>query len=920
MSTTKYAFNVFTGNFDLVTDTISPSDITGGTPNTFAGFDSTGTLETIPRYTFNPDALHDFGMQFANTIDLAPDAGSANYFDVTSVHTDITPSITTVNQNPNIFSVTTNIDPTNIGNNINHVSVIDSFNTMSGSGTINEYFGMNLVLSIPNSGVITNYSGARVQFTAAAGSSIIDGSGIVVGMEADSSSSIGDGLVGIQVFGEMAAPIGTGGYEGVIVGPNLSNAMNFMSSFNSEVTFENGFASSGSVSIFNDQNEFQSGSSTQNYSSLELTPNFQVGSALNGYTGLYSGPQIDGIITTPSFRGIELGANIGPTTITHINDHIDIQTHPTYQANSTLDSYQGLSLGPTFTEGSGVHNAVGINLFMDMRGGITGNVGGYNANIDLGNGTAPVALNNFNEANYNTNFGANLTLTGYNGISVRANVQTGASITGDVILGDFAINNTIPVGGNATGVRIDMQNFQTAAMPQALNVNNGGTQLNANFDTGVYPTQSTGGPYGLNNIGGSFHVAAGHPITGGLFGIGNNLGIGVEIEDDVPVDTFGIRLGFIMNGFLTEIGAATGKTMDSLTFMGAGASNALLSSGTFDEINMFRVVGVLPGAGAIINNIYGYKVDPYLSAASPGNAWGVWVGDTNADNWFAKNVVIGGSTGHATSGAALDVTGDVGFRNFTAAGVVLNDAAGTLSTLPPGTSGNVLTSTGTAWVSAPAPGTAPTAPTAQVFNTGSGTYTRPTSPAPLYIKIKMIGGGGGGSGSGLAGSGTAGGTGGSSTFDTLTAGGGVGGTPNMGAGGAGGASTGGYLNMSGQVGGSFQFINILDASPPSISGGPGGNSAFFSGAGIFSSPVSGVGQDAQANSGGGGSGALANLAGVFAGTGGGGGGGLEAFISSPAATYAYSVGAGGGAGTGGSSGFTGGAGGSGLIIVEEYYQ
>jgi hypothetical protein len=42
-------------------------------------------------------------------------------------------------------------------------------------------------------------------------------------------------------------------------------------------------------------------------------------------------------------------------------------------------------------------------------------------------------------------------------------------------------------------------------------------------------------------------------------------------------------------------------------------------------------------------------------------------------------------------------------------------------------------------------------------------------------------------------------------------------------------------------------------------------------------------------------------------------------INQPAATYAYSVGAGGAGGNPGTSGFTGGAGGGGYIIVDEYY-
>lgn len=169
--------------------------------------------------------------------------------------------------------------------------------------------------------------------------------------------------------------------------------------------------------------------------------------------------------------------------------------------------------------------------------------------------------------------------------------------------------------------------------------------------------QSGGGPYGLNNIGGSLHIASGFPITGGNFGIGNNLGIGLLIEDDVPVDSSGLRLGFIMNGFLTQFGIAAGKTMDSVTFMGAGAQNAVLSTGTFDEVNMFRVLGLLPGSGAVVNNLYGYRIDTTLNAVGATNAWGFF-DDSGAENFFNKSIAIGTGTKKVTNAdVAIEVGG-----------------------------------------------------------------------------------------------------------------------------------------------------------------------------------------------------------------------------------------------------------------------
>jgi hypothetical protein len=65
---------------------------------------------------------------------------------------------------------------------------------------------------------------------------------------------------------------------------------------------------------------------------------------------------------------------------------------------------------------------------------------------------------------------------------------------------------------------------------------------------------------------------------------------------------------------------------------------------------------------------------------------------------------------------------------------------------------------------------------------------------------------------------------------------------------------------------------------------------------------------------------LISAIGTFNGGGAGGEGEYaEILINSPAATYTYSVGAGGTAPAAGTSGWAGGAGGAGYIIVDEYY-
>lgn len=198
-------------------------------------------------------------------------------------------------------------------------------------------------------------------------------------------------------------------------------------------------------------------------------------------------------------------------------------------------------------------------------------------------------------------------------------------------------------------------------------------------------------------------------------------------------------------------------------------------------------------------------------------------------------------------------------------------------------------------------------PTIQKFISGSGTYTTPTSPSPAYIKVKMVGGGGGG------GAGGAGSAGGATTFGTSLL------TANGGSAGGGGASG------SGGGGGGTASINA-PAFGIALQGASGGASP-TQGAGTFtvggmggSSPFGGAGGGGQgggnaavANTGSGGGGQGCSNANTC-GAGGGAGGYIEAIIQAPlAASYSYTVGSGG-------AGSNGNAGGSGVIIVEEYYQ
>jgi len=200
-----------------------------------------------------------------------------------------------------------------------------------------------------------------------------------------------------------------------------------------------------------------------------------------------------------------------------------------------------------------------------------------------------------------------------------------------------------------------------------------------------------------------------------------------------------------------------------------------------------------------------------------------------------------------------------------------------------GTSGNVLTSNGTAWVSqAAAAGGGDYI--MQVFTT-PGTYTKPANLKA--IKVTVIGGGGG-----------TGGAGGTTSFGSpafLSAtGGALAGPPSN----AGGSGSGGQLNASGGRG-----VSLPGCATYMIT--IGGGSAFG-----FGTTTTAVPPTPAAGLAYGGGGALG-------GAGGGGGGGAIEYIDAPAlpGPQPYTIGAGGPSTPAPSN--TGGA--AGVIVVEEFY-
>lgn len=262
------------------------------------------------------------------------------------------------------------------------------------------------------------------------------------------------------------------------------------------------------------------------------------------------------------------------------------------------------------------------------------------------------------------------------------------------------------------------------------------------------------------------------------------------------------------------------------------------------------------------------------------------------------------NTGALTLSSTISAGGPTG--SATAIPVITYDAKGRLTAVTTAAPNNSST----------------TGPTNQTLTFGTDAiYTTPAGVK--WIEVILVGGGAGGLGSGDTSVATAPTAGGNTCWNASgtacttplyqASGGAVPARSSVPAGGGAGGGIAGSATCQNSAPGNGGG----GGASGNASGGAGGGSG-AGGGGAAATVVGGTA--ASANSGGGGSGGGTNNTVLVAGAGGGGGGYCSFVIASPAASYVYTVGAGGTGGALGTSGLPGGNGGSGRIRVIEHYN
>lgn len=868
------------------------SRVTSGTPYTFAGFDVSGDLYTQPDWNINPIT----GGAYV-PLNLTP-------ADITGTHVindfvnNITPTADLLNtsfqgmQNYNYlvggFTFTSFIGFNN-GINANgggakgSILGINNSVDLGNSGdpsTSAGVTGFNQSVSVRDDHTALNYVAASAfNMNVDTGGALDGGGGLITGnFILDGTSDNGFQLLSLS--STLNGNFTTGGINGLVLTNNINSSLQYANGvtnntnygatavINGQLGFQDNTtavsgASLGYVQSFQSNVVLPSGVTTTGIAAYSNTSQYNQASATFGFTGYQHTPQVSDDMAYGQGFQDNMSFESGANII---GDYNSASLSPQFKVGSTVRSYTALNINPTFS----------APITDDTRG-----IGVFYNNTTAGDG-----------------------------------------ITGM----DIGISNATCSGGNINGVNINITN-STGNEPQGVI----GIQSNARISVNAETELTSGLGFQIGNrIQSLFSVPSGSPVTG-TDSIGNNFAGDLSAQDDVAAGGFGI--GWNSVGFIASVAVANTKTVDKMTVFLPGMSlvdPGYTTGGHVNELNIVSTFSPLPSGGTLtIDDAYVFKLDPVFGnlGSLATNAWGVWIADTTVDNWFAKDVVIGGTTGKPIGSEKLTVNGSIASVGSTS-GTFNQSAADTTTSYSvkwpaaQGAASTVLSNDGSgnlSWSSA----LTPTAPTVQKFLTGSGTYTTPSGV--LYLVVKMVGAGAGGSGSDdnntSAGDGT---DGTDTTFGTafLVAGGGQAGTHNNnpplgGVGGIGDLDTADGMVFDGEDGGDgAQVVSTSSAIPI---GGKGGASV-FGGAGAAVGNAR-AGKNAKANTGSGGSGGgCFNSAGSQGGTGGGAGAYVEAILQSPSATYSYSVGVKGTGGAAGSNGYAGGDGADGMIIVEEYYQ
>jgi uncharacterized delta-60 repeat protein len=695
-----YIYNPFTGNLDAI-------DSATGSPNTVAGFDGSGNIQSIPLWNVNTAT----GGLYQNLfISDSVNPGSPITSVINNFQTTTTPSAPVSNlgylnlQNHGwiagddilgYMGFSNTIDGGGTGDrgdvvglrngatmgtsveasNISSMTMLWNALTIKDLQTVTnnvELFNSSMVME---SGAVVSNSvlGFRNSLQVDAGASTGDIALFDMYIAYDGTLTAGNIRMGSMIGNVSSALPGGSGLSGFNMGYNLSNTSQYVNGMIVGHTLQSGSSVTNGTFGFSENIQIPTGGAAGNVVAFSSGTNLQSGGSMpGGYTGFQAAPTLAGTMTG-------VGANPFISTA---------------QISTAMDHYTGFMDQSNFLSGASTANT--LYSFSS------------NASIQSG-----ATVNDLTAVGLFPSAASGSTVTTMAGLRFNPSINTSLS---DLSFIDLQTSGS-PTATNAYGVRINMTGITSSNQKIGLKLEDGKIESDSNYLTDVLPASP--GFASLNQISGLFHVKPSNPTSSTLV-LGAAVGTNAIFEDDMGPDAFGGFIGFAGLASVNQVAVAVTKTVDTYTALGAGASvpdlsgQGITGGGTITNANVLTVAGILnAGASVAITNLKGVNIPSFFNGFSATNAWGVYVADSTVDNWFAKDVVIGGSTGKPIGSEALTVNGSMAMAGATSGEVTLSAAPVTTSyslVMPnaQGAASTVLTNDGSGNLSWAAGGGGPT--------------------------------------------------------------------------------------------------------------------------------------------------------------------------------------------------------------------
>ena len=504
---------------------------------------------------------------------------------------------------------------------------------------------LNPTSNVTGSSWIQNQSEINVGADNSGNSFSADGSGQVIGQQINvnsrNKSDVGQ-IVGYQQntqIGNGVDPVTSNAYAGFSTNFSLSdNAtadnQNYMIQTNAAIgtgsnadtlgVMASNINSTGTIQFLQGINLGGNANNvTNNFNGVNLNYNFN---DVQDYQGFNSNSNIVGTVGN-SYKGFSASGNVGTTNGVNIySDFMNV-------TDNASNGYISYTAQPTITSTT---SYFGLNINPNL-----GTVSNGSYLIDLG-GTASVTTPFWVDLNIHPNLP--LVTDGYKGINVTP-IATGDG-SGYAVAGYFESTN--------------LTNFdadQTFAIQT-----NGNVQVNGKLNAfaGITPVDQGGNPNAVHSLVSGVTTAA-NTTTANVDTIGVNTASIMTISTN-SINTSGpFGLGLAALALPAVLKTESGSSIDHVNASVFAVSlDPTSSGGTVDELVGGRFTTIPQGGTHTINTLKLIKADlPFGDPAT--RSWGFYGSSTTSENWFAKNIKIGGIAGSSDyvsdPGSALQVEG-----------------------------------------------------------------------------------------------------------------------------------------------------------------------------------------------------------------------------------------------------------------------